>query len=148
MFYNSRAGLCRTKSTPLRTFGNTHAVIPTREWRGGGGQKHVQLITRFPYPEQKICFLEWIFTCTSSNWLGKGPQYYFFCTIDSKLRSFYFKICHKAIALNDFLFKIKRKDSPNCSLCDKKEETMVHLFCECEKGYPSLAGPPCHYFPE
>ena len=59
-----------------------------------------------------------------------------YCTIDTKLRSFYFKIFHKAIALNDFLCKIKRKDSPNCSLCDKKEETMVHLFCECEKVTP------------
>ena len=60
----------------------------------------------------------------------------FFCTIDTKLRSFYLKIFHKAIALNHFLFKIKRKDSPNCTLCDKKEETMVHLFCDCEKVAP------------
>ena len=60
----------------------------------------------------------------------------FFCTIETKLRSFYFKIFHKAIALNDFLFKIKRKESPNCSLCDKKEESMVHLFCECDKVTP------------
>ena len=40
---------------------------------------------------------------------------------------------HKAIALNDFIFKIKRRESPNCSLCDKNEETLIHLFCECEK---------------
>ena len=59
-----------------------------------------------------------------------------FCTLDTKLRSFYFKIFHKAIALNDFLFKIKKKDSPNCSLCGKEEETFVHLFCECEKVIP------------
>ena len=60
----------------------------------------------------------------------------YFCTIDTKMRSFYFKIFHKAIALNTFLFRIKRKDSPNCSLCGKEEETMVHLFCECEKVVP------------
>ena len=30
----------------------------------------------------------------------------FFCTIDTKLRSFYFKIFHRAVALNYFLFKI------------------------------------------
>ena len=60
----------------------------------------------------------------------------YFCTIDTKLRSFYFKIFHRAIALNDFLFKIKRKESPNCTLCNKKEETMVHLFCDCEKVAP------------
>ena len=58
------------------------------------------------------------------------------CTIDTRLRSFYFKIFHKAIALNDFLYKIKRKNSPNCSLCNKEEETMVHIFCDCEKVIP------------
>ena len=60
----------------------------------------------------------------------------FTCTIDTKLRSFYFKIFHKTIALNEFLYKIKRKDSPNCSFCDKVEETSIHLFCECEKVTP------------
>ena len=55
----------------------------------------------------------------------------FRCTIDTRLRSF-----HKTIALNAFLYKIKRKDSPNCSFCDKVEETTVHLFCECEKVTP------------
>ena len=69
------------------------------------------------------------------NW-EKVHNTNFVCTIDTKLRSFYFKIFHKAIAFNCFLFKIKRKESPNCSLCDKKEETMVHLFCECEKIAP------------
>ena len=60
----------------------------------------------------------------------------FTCTIDTRLRSFYFKIFHKTIALNDFLFKINRKESPNCVFCEKKEETIVHLFCECEKVTP------------
>ena len=59
-----------------------------------------------------------------------------FCTLDTKLRSFYFKVFHRAIAVNDFLFKIKRKESPKCTLCEKKEETLVHLFCECEKVTP------------
>ena len=60
----------------------------------------------------------------------------FACTIDTKLRSFYFKIFHKTIALNTFLYKIRRKDSPNCVYCEKAEETMVHLFCDCEKIVP------------
>ena len=55
----------------------------------------------------------------TTNW-EKVHKANFFCTIDTKLRSFYFKIFHKAIALNDFPYKIKRKESPNCSLCDKK----------------------------
>ena len=69
------------------------------------------------------------------NW-EKIHKTIFFSTIDTKLRSFYFKIFHRAIALNDFLFKIKRKESHNCTLCNKKEETMVHLFCDCEKVAP------------
>lgn len=56
----------------------------------------------------------------------------FYCTIDTRLRSFYFKVFHKTIALNTFLHKIKRKDSPNCSFCEKMPETMAHLFCDCE----------------
>jgi len=53
-------------------------------------------------------------------------------SIDTRLRSFYFKLFHKSIALNDFVFRIKRKDSPNCIFCDKEIETIVHLFCDCE----------------
>ena len=60
----------------------------------------------------------------------------FFCSINTKLRSFYFRIFHKAIALNDFLYKIKRKESPSCSFCDKEEESIIHLFCECERVVP------------
>ena len=52
------------------------------------------------------------------------------------MRSFYFKIFHNSIALNVFLHKIKRKESPNCSFCDKKDETIIHLFIECEKVAP------------
>ena len=56
----------------------------------------------------------------------------FKCSIDTRLRYFYFKIFHRAIAFNNFLFKIKRKDSPNCHLCDKFPETITHIFCDCE----------------
>ena len=52
----------------------------------------------------------------------------FKCTISMRIRSFYFKLFHRAIGLNDFLYKIKRKDSPNCSLCKAAPETYVHLF--------------------
>ena len=60
----------------------------------------------------------------------------YFCTIDTKLRSFYFKIFHNTIALNAFLYKIKRKDSPNCAFCDNEEESIIHLFCDCDKVAP------------
>ena len=55
----------------------------------------------------------------------------FKCTISTRIRSFYFKLFHRAIGLNDFLYKIKRKDSPNCSFCNTAPETYKHIFIEC-----------------
>ena len=54
----------------------------------------------------------------------------------TRLRSFYFKTFHRAIAFNDFLHKIKRKDSPNCDFCNKFPESITHIFGECEKVTP------------
>lgn len=58
------------------------------------------------------------------------------CTIETQLRSFYFKVFHKTIALNEFLHKIGRKDTPLCEFCHKHSETIIHLFYECEKVKP------------
>ena len=54
-------------------------------------------------------------------------------TIDTRLRSFFIKLFYRAIALNDFLFKIKRKDSPLCSFCNNSPETFLHLFISCPR---------------
>ena len=43
----------------------------------------------------------------------------FSCSIETQLRSFYFKIFHKAICTNKFLHKIGRNDSPLCHFCKK-----------------------------
>ena len=60
----------------------------------------------------------------------------FNCTIETQLRSFYFKLFHRAICTNQFLHKIGRFDSPNYSFCKKFPETLLHLFCQCEKVSP------------
>ena len=57
----------------------------------------------------------------------------FKCTIETQMRSFYFKLFHKAICTNQFLHRIGRSDSPNCYFCYNLPETILHLFCECEK---------------
>ena len=57
----------------------------------------------------------------------------FKCTIETQLRSFYFKLFHKAICTNQFLHRIGRTDSPNCYFCYDLPETILHLFCECEQ---------------
>ena len=60
----------------------------------------------------------------------------FKCTIETQMRSFYFKLFHKAICTNQFLQRIGRTDSPNCYFCNNLPETILHLFCECEKVPP------------
>ena len=54
------------------------------------------------------------------------------CSIDSRLRSFYFKVFHNANAFENFLFRIKRKESPNCVYCNNFTETITHFFCDCD----------------
>ena len=60
----------------------------------------------------------------------------FKCTTETQMRSFYFKLFHKAICINQFLHRIGRSDSPNCCFCNNLPETILHLFCECEKVPP------------
>ena len=60
----------------------------------------------------------------------------FRCTIETQLRSFYFKIFHNVIGVNAFLFKIRKRDSPNCYFCSEEPETLDHLFCNCTKVVP------------
>ena len=55
---------------------------------------------------------------------------------DSRLRSFYFKVFHNANAFENFLFRIKRKDSPNCVYCNNFPETITHFFCDCDIAKP------------
>ena len=56
----------------------------------------------------------------------------FKCTIETQLRSFYFKFFHRAICLNYFLHKIGRIESPSCFFCNELPETIPHLFCDCK----------------
>ena len=60
----------------------------------------------------------------------------FSCTIETQVRSFYFKLFHNAIGTNAFLHKIKKIESPNCFYCSQSPETLVHLFCKCPKVIP------------
>ena len=86
-------------------------------------------------PDKIITF--WNNECADANLDDEEwKEIHFKCTIESKLRLFYFKVFHKAIAFKDFLFKINRTDSPDCSLCHKKPETIIHIFSECDLVTP------------
>ena len=99
-----------------------------------------QKVPRFSYfmltdqciPQSRIDFWEAIFESDDPEDIDWEEIHLrnFKCCIDTRLRSFYFKVFHKAIAFNDFLFKINRKDSSLCDFCNKFPETITHIFCE------------------
>ena len=53
------------------------------------------------------------------------------CTKSTKLIEFQFKLLHRRIPSNDFLFKIGRKENDNCTFCNNSSETLIHLFWSC-----------------
>ena len=48
-----------------------------------------------------------------------------------RVHNFVWRIINKAVASNDALFKRKCSSSPNCPICEQKEETLEHLFLLC-----------------
>ena len=52
--------------------------------------------------------------------------------MDTKLRWFQYRIVHRIIPTNRYLFKCKIVDSPLCNICNQEEETISHLMWECE----------------
>ena len=50
-----------------------------------------------------------------------------------KSRDFQYKINNKILVTNSFLYKIKRKETDLCSYCQKETESILHLFCNCER---------------
>ena len=53
-------------------------------------------------------------------------------TKSTKLIEFQFKLLHKRLPINSYLFKIKIKDNKNCSFCKMQKEEIIHLFWSCE----------------
>ena len=53
-------------------------------------------------------------------------------TKDSYIHIFQFKILHNVLFLNSRLFKLNYSDSPLCSLCGNYNETVIHIFSECD----------------
>ena len=58
-------------------------------------------------------------------------KYLYVVMNNSKLRSFQYRMLHRAVVLNDKLFKWKVKQNNLCSNCGKNAENMYHFFWEC-----------------
>ena len=50
---------------------------------------------------------------------------------NNKICEMQFKILHRIIGVNNFLFKIRKVDSPRCDYCEIYNETIEHLFFDC-----------------
>lgn len=51
--------------------------------------------------------------------------------LEVRLRWFQYRVVHRIISTNTFLFKIGIVDSPLCTFCKESAETITHLFFEC-----------------
>ena len=65
-------------------------------------------------------------------------SYVFKCTRDSYIQWLQTRISHRILPTNNLLYKMKLVDSKLCSFCECCEETLVHLFWDCNKIQPVL----------
>ena len=76
------------------------------------------------------CLLSW------KKWRIDWSKTYslpFLCTQESKLRVFQFKLVHRRISTNRYLFKVGLSSSEQCTFCENTSESLLHLFWECPK---------------
>ena len=52
-------------------------------------------------------------------------------TINMYLSSFQYKICNNILFLNKKLFVFWMRNTPLCSFCTKKDESLLHIFSKC-----------------
>ncbi|XP_021356585.1 uncharacterized protein LOC110452408 [Mizuhopecten yessoensis] len=57
----------------------------------------------------------------------------FLVTIDTKLQNLQFKILHRILTTNSFLYQINVKDEDLCTFCRDAPESIEHLFFNCVK---------------
>jgi hypothetical protein len=55
----------------------------------------------------------------------------FKCTIETKLRNFYFKLFHRILPCNEFLYRIGVIETDLCTFCEEAIETIYHYMCSC-----------------
>ena len=76
---------------------------------------------------------KWIADCKNYENLINWDKSYilpFYCTKETKLQTFQFKLLH--IATNDYLYKIGISLTNICTFCEQNTESLIHLFWDCE----------------
>ena len=62
----------------------------------------------------------------------------FIVTQNTKLQWLQYRINQRILGTNTFLYKIKVKDNAFCTFCQEDEETIEHLFWNCESVQASI----------
>ena len=65
------------------------------------------------------------------NW-NKHFSIIYKVTKDTKLHWFQFRIFHRILATNSYLYTIHKVNSESCTFCQREKETITHLFWECQ----------------
>jgi hypothetical protein len=69
---------------------------------------------------QKRCRVVWEFVYILSN----------NCTLDNTLKMFQYKLLHRTIPTNTFLYKCRLVETELCAFCGETREIIMHLFCD------------------
>ena len=83
-----------------------------------------QLLKETPSNSQKK---KWFNDCENYKHSIKSCILPFYCTKETKLQSFQFKLLLRRIASNDFLYKIGVSSTDTCTFCEQNTETLIHL---------------------
>ena len=78
---------------------------------------------------------KWIADCKNyENFINWDKLYIlpFYCTKETKLQTFQFKLLHRKIAANNYLYKIGISLTNICTFCEQNTESLIHLFWDCE----------------
>lgn len=67
------------------------------------------------------------------NDINVKKVFYVLAKVNARLRDFQYKLLHRISPTKSFLYKFGRKDDILSELCNKEEESIEHLFLECEK---------------
>ena len=93
-------------------------------------QLYSLLVYTHPFTPTSQKYLNESFKTDSFDW----KQIYLLplsVTLDSYSRSFQYKILNNVLYLNKKLFKFRKSTSPLCPFCKLCDETVLHLFYEC-----------------
>lgn len=124
-------GMCYRKSKTQMTSAktNTKSLLSSEAFCKLAYKIFLTQSDSFPCKSQA----KWLAHCNSHDFdsidWGKSYTLAFLCTYKSKLRDiFQFKLLHRKLATNYFLFKIGITSGDQCSFCKESLEILLHLF--------------------